>query len=63
MRIGKCVLVVGVLSCVVAQSLNAMPYWSRPVSRVSSAIVSGDKGVHWLATGLSWCCNTCTTMG
>ena len=39
MRIGKCVLVVGVLSCVVAQSLNAMPSWSRPVSRVSSAVV------------------------
>ncbi len=43
MRIGKCVLVVGVLSCVVAQSLNAMPY-SRPVSRVSSAVVSEIKG-------------------
>ena len=43
MCIGKCVLMVGVLSCVVAQSLNAMPY-TRPVSRVSSAIVSEIKG-------------------
>ena len=43
MCIGKCVLVVGVLSCVVAQSLNAMPY-TRPVSRVSSAVVSEIKG-------------------
>ena len=39
MRVSKCMLAVGVLTCVIAQNLNAMPF-TRPVSRVSSAIVS-----------------------